>query len=157
MNAPSYIGRVIVLPYPVSANRYWRSFVPPGGTRAIVTRSTEAKAFIKDVQMLMVSCGLIKPMDGWVYVRLRLYPSRPQDWHKRSQKDPDGWEHGIQCMDIGNCEKVMCDALNGIVWHDDKQIRLMILERMSPDEHGARLTLEVMKDPSPITQEGLFA
>jgi crossover junction endodeoxyribonuclease RusA len=157
MNAPSYIGRVIVLPYPVSSNRYWRSFVPKGHSRAIVTRSDEAKSYIATVRKLLMVAGLSKPLDGWVYVRMRLYPNRPQDWAKRAQKDPDGWEMSVQCLDVGNCEKVLSDALNGIVWHDDKQIRLMILERMSPDEHGERLTLEVMKDPTPLVQEGLFA
>lgn len=153
---PSYIGRVIVLPYPVSANRYWRSFVPRGSQRAIVTRSQEAKAYIDVVQLQLVRNGIPKPLDGWVYCRLRLYPNRPQDWAKRAQKDPDGWEHSIQCMDVGNCNKVLEDALNGLLWHDDKQVRMLILERMSPDAHGARVTLEVMKDPSHITQQGLF-
>ena len=147
----------IVLPYPVSANRYWRSFVPRGGSRAIVTRSPEAKQYIHDVQLLMVQAGIREPMDGWVYCRLRLYPALPKDWARRSQKDPDGWEHSVQCMDVGNCEKVLSDALNGLLWHDDKQIRMMILERMSPDTHGARVTLEVMRDPTPFTQQGLFA
>lgn len=150
-------SKLIVLPYPVSANRYWRSFVPRGSSRAIVTRSPEALAYIREVQLLMARNGLIKPLSGWVYVRIRLYPRLPKDWLKRVKKDPDGWEHGVQCMDLGNCEKVLSDALNGIVWDDDKRIRLLLLERMTPDEHGARVTLEVMKDPSPLLQGGLFS
>ena len=39
----------LVLPSPPSANRYWRSFVPRAGTRAITVVSDEAKAYKRDV------------------------------------------------------------------------------------------------------------
>lgn len=137
------------LPYPVSANRYWRSFVPKHSSRAIIVRSPEANAYIKDVKMEATIAGIRKPLERWVYVRISLWPNRPQDWAKRAAKDPDGWELGVQCMDVGNCEKVLCDALNGILWHDDKQIRQMVLRRMTPDERGARVLVEACADPSP--------
>lgn len=134
---------VLVLPYPVSANRYWRSFVPRGSSRAIVTRSPEANAFIQTVQLLAITAGVRDSLNGWLYVTIRLYPNRPKDWEKRQRLDPFGWEHSVQCLDVGNCEKVLCDALNGILWKDDKQIRRMVLERMSPDEHGGRVVVEI--------------
>lgn len=140
----------LVLPYPVSANRYWRSFLPKGHQRPIVTRSPEAKSYIHECQVLAIRAGIRQPLQGRVWLSVRLYPNLPQDWKKRAAKDPDHWDDTVQCMDLGNCEKVLCDALNGIAWNDDKQIRRMMLERMIPDERGARLVVEFWADSSPL-------
>lgn len=35
----------LILPYPVSSNRYWRSFVPKGWTRALSTTTLDVVAF----------------------------------------------------------------------------------------------------------------
>lgn len=144
----------IVLPYPVSANRYWRSFAVGG--RAIVTLSPEAKAFKQEVQWLAANAGVRKPLTGRIDLQVQLYPKRPLDFAKRCRKDPDGWEDGILCMDLGNCEKVLCDALNGIAWVDDKQIRRMLLLRESPDEHGARCVVTFSEMAATRTQESLL-
>ncbi|WP_245626257.1 RusA family crossover junction endodeoxyribonuclease [Stenotrophomonas humi] len=37
----------------------------------------------------------------------------------------------------------MSDALNGIAWADDKQLRKIVLERCEPDEKGARVEVEI--------------
>lgn len=139
MNAVVALARSsvsIMLPYPISANRYWRSFA--AGGRAVVTLSPEAKAFRENVQWLATAAGVRKPLTGRIELTVQLYPKRPLDFAKRARKDPDGWEDTIQCIDLGNCEKVLCDALNGIAWVDDKQIRRMLLLRESPDERGPR-------------------
>ena len=47
----------LTLPYPVSANVYWRSFVPRGHSRAIVTLSDEAKAYKAAVGKLVREAG----------------------------------------------------------------------------------------------------
>jgi crossover junction endodeoxyribonuclease RusA len=81
-------------------------------------------------------------------VRIRLYPARPQDWAKRAQRNPDTWDDDVRCIDLGNAEKVLSDALNGIAWIDDKQLRRIELERCEPDEHGARVVVEI----EPVTR-----
>lgn len=149
----------IVLPYPISANRYWRSFAVGG--RAIVTLSPEAKSFREEVRWLVAQAsqqqvGLRKPMTGRIELTVQLYPKRPLDFAKRARKDPDGWEDSVQCIDLGNCEKVLCDALNGIAWVDDKQIRRMILQRESPDQHGARCVVTFSEIPATRTQGELL-
>lgn len=144
----------LVLPYPISANRYWRSFAVGG--RAIVTLSPEAKAFRENVQWLAAAAGVRKPLTGRVELTVQLYPKRPLDFAKRARKDPDGWEDSIQCIDLGNCEKVLCDALNGIAWVDDKQIRRMILLRESPDEHGPRCVVTFSEITATRTQGELL-
>lgn len=132
----------IVLPYPISANRYWTSRAVKSkktGKDIVLTHpSTEAQAFRTEVQWLAAAAGVRKPLTGRIDLTVQLYPKRPLDFAKRARKDPDGWEDSVQCIDLGNCEKVLCDALNGIAWVDDKQIRRMILLRESPDEHGPR-------------------
>lgn len=144
----------LVLPYPISANRYW-------ATRCVRSKHTsqymamtyvtsEAQAYKREVGLLALKAGIRKPLDGRVWIRVRLYPHRPQDWAKRERKDPDRWDDTVQCMDVGNCEKVLCDALNGIAWLDDKQIRVMVLERMTPDAHGARCVVEFCGDNTPV-------
>ncbi len=137
----------LVLPYPVSANRYWRSFVPRGSKRAVTVVSDEAKAYRIEVAKIAKAAGLRIPLDGRVELTLRLYPQRPQDWAKRAQRDPDTWDDDVRCIDLGNCEKVLEDALNGIAWVDDRQIRETHKFRCEPDEHGARVevTIEPIK------------
>ena len=109
----------LTLPYPVSANRYWRSFVPRGHARAIVTLSDEAKAYKEQVNLLAWQQGVREPLIGRVRVDIELYPNRPLDWAKRAKRDPNGWSDSVQCLDLDNCRKVLYDALKGVAFEDD--------------------------------------
>jgi len=131
----------LVLPYPVSANRYWRHGLIKGRPVTFVTK--EAKAYREDVGWKARAQGLRTPSSERIEIALVLYPARPKDWAKRKAKNPDRWDDSVQCMDLGNCEKVVGDALNGIAWVDDKQIFRMVKHRAEPDEHGARLELYI--------------
>jgi crossover junction endodeoxyribonuclease RusA len=121
----------LTLPYPPSANRYWRTAVVCG--RAQTYPSSDAKAFKTEVSKICARAGLLDPIAGRIELHVQLYPQRPQDWVKRARKDPLGWDDDVRCIDLGNCEKVLSDALNGLAWADDKQHRRIILERMEPD------------------------
>lgn len=129
------------LPYPPSANRYWRHLVIAGQGR--VVRSADAKRYCTEVGILAKAAGLRIPFDGRVALHLRLFPERPQDWARRARQQPDSWDDTVRCIDLGNCEKVLSDALNGIAWVDDKQLRRIVLERCEPDEHGARVEVGI--------------
>ena len=143
--SPSVLRTIsLTLPYPVSANRYWRSFVPRGHSRAIVTLSDEAKAYKQRVQYLAVAAGLRQPFNRRVQIGIRLFPARPQDYAKRAAKDPMGWDDSVQCIDLDNANKVLLDALKGIAVVDDGwPVRRIVSERMEPDEHGARVELTI--------------
>jgi crossover junction endodeoxyribonuclease RusA len=132
----------ISLPYPISANRYWATRVAGKFAQTYVT--PEAKAYKAHVAQLVALQG-VKCSSDRMMLTIRLYPNRPQDWLKRVCKDPDRWDDTVQCIDLGNCEKVLSDALNGVAWTDDKQLRRITLERMEPDEHGARV--EILIEP----------
>jgi crossover junction endodeoxyribonuclease RusA len=86
------------LPYPPSANAYWRSIVVHGRGRVVVSR--EAKAFKKAVSAALAG---LSPLTGPVHLVANFY--RPR---KRG--------------DLDNLLKVTCDALKGIAYHDDDQI-----------------------------------
>jgi len=86
----------VTLSYPPSGNRYWRHV----GTRVVL--SAEARAYKADVACIM--------MEAWIEpttlpVRLEVHVYRPR-----------------RAGDLDNTLKVLCDALNGYAWVDDKQI-----------------------------------
>lgn len=134
----------LTLPYPPSANRYWATRVVGKGraARAVTYVTTEAKAYREDVAW-RARLARITPIAGRVALTVRLFPHRPKDWERRRRKDPEGWADTVQCIDLGNCEKVLSDALNGIAWEDDAMHRRILLERCDPDELGARVEIEI--------------
>ena len=122
----------LVLPYPISANRYWRSFVPRGGSRAVTVVSDEAKAYKRDVAKIAAIHGA-EPLRGRVHVEIKLYPARPLDWAKRASRDPMNWDDTIRCIDLDNARKVLYDALKGVVFEDDDRVFSDYAARMEPD------------------------
>ncbi|MEK7945737.1 RusA family crossover junction endodeoxyribonuclease [Pigmentiphaga sp. YJ18] len=131
----------LVLPYPISANRYWTSFHL--GNRIAVGRSNEANAYKRQVAKLAQAAGISKPISGRVQIDIRLWPARPQDWAKRYARDPFTWDDTVRCLDLDNANKVLLDALKGIALDDDKWVRRMTSERMQPDDGGARVAVRI--------------
>lgn len=93
---PQRAAQSIVLPYPPSANRYWRSY----GGRVVV--SADAKAYKAGVWMQAQQARL-RPFSGPVAVYVHAY--RPR-----------------KTGDLDNANKVLLDALCGIAYQDDAQI-----------------------------------
>lgn len=129
------------LPYPISANRYWRTIVqkPKGGerdARAMMFVSTEAKAYKRDVAWLAKGAGIRTPLVCSIALRIELRP-----------------KNGV-CMDLDNALKVTIDALKGIAYADDSQVRKITAERTAPDGKG---TLVVEIDTYADEQGDMFA
>jgi len=123
----------LVLPYPVSANRYWRSVVVqrrdgPKKPRAVTFVSDEAKAYKAECGWRAKAAGC-RPMGGTVELRIVLVPKNRV------------------CMDLDNALKVTIDALKGIVYADDAQVYRIVAERHPPDAEGARVEVEAMPMP----------
>lgn len=118
------------LPYPVSANRYWRSFGynprDGGKAKAVTFLSDEAKAYKEEVGWLAKAAGVRVPFTCHVEMRVRLVP-----------KDK-------VCMDLDNALKVTVDALKGIVYADDDQIMKITAERVPADPTGKRLEVDIL-------------
>ena len=116
----------VTLPYPISANRYWRSRVikPRSGPEIVSTYvSTEAKAYKQEVGWLLRAAGVRQPIAGRVAVAYTLYPHRPQDWKTRQRKLGAMWDDSVQCIDLDNAQKVLLDALKGLAFDDDAWVR----------------------------------
>lgn len=139
------------LPYPVSSNRYWRSFVPKGSPRAIVTRSPEANAFINHVAWLAKAAGC-KPTDKPIELHITLIGPEfitynlPGKAGTRRKAGPP--------MDLSNCLKVAEDALQGIAYTNDRQVKAISMRYAEPEGDGALIVRISEFIPESI---GLFA
>lgn len=106
----------LTLPYPPSANRYWRVF------RGMVVPSVEAKAYKTAVRWRAIHNHLV-PLDGDVCIHVELYRPRARG-------------------DLDNFLKVLFDALNGLAWADDGQV-VEIHARRHEDKLNPRVEIEV--------------
>jgi crossover junction endodeoxyribonuclease RusA len=145
---PSQPGKpiTVTLPYPISANRYWRTrVITPKGKDPIVSTyiSSEAKRFKESVGWLLRAAGVRQTMPGRVHVDIQLWPHRPQDWAKRVKADPLYWADTVQRLDLDNCRKVVTDALTGVVIEDDSQVWKDSGEVMEPDGRDACLVVTI--------------
>lgn len=111
------MSQIVVLPYPPSANRYWRNV----NGRTLVSR--EAKAYKEEAGWIAKVDG-VEPVKGDVVVKIAVH--RPQ---RRG--------------DLDNTLKVLLDALNGIAWQDDNQIVRIEAERHD-DPDNPRAVVEIM-------------
>lgn len=94
------------LPYPPSANRYWRVY------RGRAVKSDAARAYQRIVGAMLSAAS---PVEHAVAVTLRVY--RPA---KRG--------------DLDNSIKVLLDALKGHAYLDDKQVKRIVAEQYDSKE-----------------------
>jgi crossover junction endodeoxyribonuclease RusA len=112
----------LTLPYPPSANRYWRS------CRGRVVPSTEAIAYKRSVGLLCRAARAPK-LSGDVVVTVEVFrPARRGD--------------------LDNRLKVLLDALRGYVFDDDDQVVAIHAQRRD-DKERPRVELEVVEAISP--------
>lgn len=143
---------VLTLPYPPSANVYWRTAVR--GNHASTYVSAEAKAFKAEVARIVLRAGIRSPIAGRVEVGVQLFPHRPLDWQKRQRRLGAAWDDEVRCIDLDNANKVLLDSIKGIVIVDDGwPLRKITSERMEPDGE-ARVVLYVRQLVQPTTMQG---
>ena len=136
----------ITLPYPVSANRYWRTRTVCG--HAVTYVSAEAKAYRKNVMAILRERGVTEPIRGRVSISYLLYPKLPKDWETRQRKLGAAWDDGVQCLDLDNAQKVLIDSLKEAAFEDDKWVWRISGQRMEPDDGGARVVVSIGKSMS---------
>lgn len=132
----------LVFPMPVSANRYWRTFMPRGFKAPVTVLSSEAKAYKEDVARIARNRGIRAPIVGRVHVDIELYPQRPQDWARRMRANPSNWDDDVRAMDLDNCRKCLYDAMKNVVFDDDKWVWSDSAKRMEPDG-DARVVVKI--------------
>lgn len=128
---------MILLPYPPSTNRYWRSF------RGRMVRSKVATDYKDEVRARAIEAG-IELLDGCVAVNMELCPALPKDWRKRLAKDP-AWALSVRRIDLDNAQKVALDALQGVAYENDRQVTMLSISLGTPVEGGG-LLVKVKKD-----------
>lgn len=141
-------GVTLVLPYPPSGNHYKGERIIPAtkekAAYSVKFLTEDAKIFKAEVQRRALMAGICQPFPWRVIVEGQLYPRRPLDWEKRAAKDPEGWDDTVMCLDVAdNTPKVTLDALQGVVYVNDKFIRKATFEKMEPDSQGARLVVTI--------------
>lgn len=143
----------LTLPYPVSANRYWRSFVVNGHVQTVV--SAEAKAYRREVAWLLKLAKIREPIYGRVALTVKLYPKLPLDAITRMRKLGDEWENEVRCIDLDNALKILLDAMKGRVFIDDAFVWRLHAERGEPKlEACVEVTIERIPYIKP--QQSLF-
>ena len=144
----------LTLPYPVSANRYWRPVRI--GAHITIVPTKEAKEYRKEVAYLALGAGIRKTIPGRVALTIRLYPHRPQDFKTRQRKHGPAWDDTVQCLDLDNANKVLLDSLKGVAFEDDAWVRRIHAERMEPDGNGARVVVTIEALPVEVVQGELL-
>lgn len=103
-----------MLPYPISANRYWRNF------RGRMVVSSEAKTY-KDQVAWNFKALEITPATGDVELSMKLHP-------KLTTKG----KASRTLIDLDNCIKVCLDALQGVLYVNDNQVIKLTAEIGEP-------------------------
>lgn len=127
----------MLLPYPPSMNRAYRTF------RGRTVRSAAALAYREEVQEIASEC-IAGMFDGCVSVKLELHPVLPMDAARRAKKDPR-WGLSVRRIDLDNAQKVALDALQGIAYHNDRQITCLSIRLGAPVEGGG-LSVSIRPD-----------
>lgn len=148
----------IELPYPPSTNDLWQPVIRRvnGKATATLVLSAKAKRYKVDCGWFAKKAGVRKPLAGLVQIEARLYPVRPEDWRERQRKYGDAWDVDVRCIDADNGVKVAIDGLKQIAFGDDRYVWRYTIERMEPDERGARLVLVITPYARPTPQGDMF-
>ena len=151
---------VLTLPIPISSNDYWgqrQVWSPKQGRHiSMVYVTPEAREYKDSVAWYVRSVGIRAPLAGRVWVDIKLYPNRPQDWAKRAAKDPACWDDTVRRPDLDNCRKVLYDALKGSAFGDDVLVFKDSGEVQEPDEWGARVVVTIRSIVRKSPQQALI-
>lgn len=112
------------LPYPISANRYWKIF------RGMAVKSREAKVFCSAVSGIAMKEQVSK-LTGDVAVHVLLHPKLTKDGKASRQR-----------IDLDNALKVAIDSLQGLMYDNDSQITKITAEIGFPITDGG-MTISV--------------
>lgn len=107
----------LILPLPPSANRYYRN------VRGVMVKSAEARAYRIAVGRAMLEKE-VEILSGALSVTLRVFRARKSG-------------------DLDNRIKIALDSLNGVCWHDDKQVEEIHAYRFD-DAFNPRLEISVL-------------
>lgn len=106
-----------------------RAFRAGSGVRMFTPGKTKDYEQLVQAEAIKAMMGK-PPIVGPVELRLSLACSVPASWSKaKRDKALAGEIVPTKKPDIDNVVKAVCDALNGIVWHDDVQVTDLIVRK----------------------------
>jgi crossover junction endodeoxyribonuclease RusA len=104
---------IIKVGYPISTNRYYRTF------RNITTISKEGRLFKEEVRLVNHK---IKPVANDIMLDITLHPKMTKAKVSKKGVVKEGVMYKV-VIDLDNCLKCILDSLIGVVYHDDKQVK----------------------------------
>ncbi len=109
----------LTLPWPPSSNVYWRM------GHGHMHRSKAATDYIEALRWKCLADGVREPLEGHLAITAVMY----FPWPVKG--------------DLGNREKVLSDACNGVVWVDDAQLwDIHLIREYSKENPRVELTVE---------------
>lgn len=123
MNLPATIrtkaktAMLFTLPFPPSANRYWRKT-----RRGGIYVSDEAKTYRYNAATAALAAG-VRPLAGDLALTVDFYRPRKSG-------------------DLSNRIKILEDALNGVAWKDDSQVAVIYARRFD-DKDNPRVEVRI--------------
>lgn len=114
----------LVLPYPISANRYWATMAMRNGA-AVTYVTKEAKDYKRKAKLIALTAGML-PITRPIELAFTLHPPAVTERFDKSMRKVE-----VKCgtrMDLDNALKVAIDAMNGIAYEDDSQVERIRIE-----------------------------
>ena len=91
------------------------------------------------------------PLDGPLSVSIRLRLSPPKSMSKRQRSRVlSGEEAYFGRIDADNGAKAVLDAMNGVCWHDDKQITRLFVTKVAAEIAGLDVRIEAHQPQEPV-------
>lgn len=96
-------------------------------------------------------CGT-KPIEGAVAVSIWLDVTVPPSWSKKKRSEAlEGRILPTTKPDLDNCAKLILDALNSIVWIDDKQVTVLHISKRYSEK--PQTTIKVIPEAAIVPPE----
>ena len=120
-NADIYYTHTLTTPYPISTNRYYRTF------RNITTISEEGRIFKQKVRQAHL---YLEPTADEVTLNITIHPKQKKDGTTYKQS-----------IDLDNGLKCVLDSLIGLVYFDDRQVKKLHVDYGSSKANGSTTVL----------------
>lgn len=101
----------------------------------------------EDILRAEMRRGCSTPLEGPLKLEVFFRFHRPKSWPaaRRDVEGEEPWYKGKP--DLDNLLKLVMDAANGILWHDDAQVVKVIADKVYSDEDATELVLTRVEAP----------
>jgi Holliday junction resolvase RusA-like endonuclease len=119
---------------PRFSNKTYRSYTPQ--------RTRDFEALVRDAVKELLPEGFVL-LNGPLNVEIEFAFKIPVSWTKKKIRSAQNGElNHVIVKDLDNCVKSVTDALNEVVYHDDKQIVQFAVKKFYSDEPSITLRIK---------------